>query len=87
MAVCREVMTPDPACCQATDSIVRVAQFMKTEDVGAVPGGDLRLHIEQLRFHTAKVFVHSAAQTFGKDGQVLALRKIPGGIALGFCEL
>jgi len=37
MAVCREVMTPDPACCQATDSIVRVAQFMKTEDVGAVP--------------------------------------------------
>jgi len=37
MAVCREVMTPDPACCQATDSIVRVAQCMKTEDVGAVP--------------------------------------------------
>lgn len=37
MAVCRDVMTPDPACCQTTDSIVRVAQFMKTEDVGAVP--------------------------------------------------
>lgn len=37
MAVCRDVMTPDPACCQITDSIVRVAQFMKTEDVGAVP--------------------------------------------------
>jgi len=37
MAVCREVMTPEPTCCQASDSIVRVAQLMKTEDVGAVP--------------------------------------------------
>lgn len=37
MPVCREVMTPEPACCQTTDSIVRVAQLMKTEDVGAVP--------------------------------------------------
>jgi CBS domain-containing protein len=37
MAVCRDVMTPEPACCQASDSIVRVAQLMKTEDVGAVP--------------------------------------------------
>jgi len=30
-------MTPEPTCCQASDSIVRVAQLMKTEDVGAVP--------------------------------------------------
>jgi CBS domain-containing protein len=37
MAICRDVMTPEPACCQATDTIVRVAQLMKTEDVGAVP--------------------------------------------------
>jgi CBS domain-containing protein len=37
MAVCREVMTPEPTCCHTTDSIVRVAQLMKTEDVGAVP--------------------------------------------------
>jgi len=37
MAVCREVMTAGPACCEATDSIVRVAQVMKTKDVGAVP--------------------------------------------------
>jgi len=37
MAVCREVMTADPACCETTDSIVRVAQVMKTKDVGAVP--------------------------------------------------
>jgi|SRR5262245_26040068 len=37
MAVCREVMTPEPACCHTSDSIVRVAQLMKTEDVGAVP--------------------------------------------------
>jgi CBS domain-containing protein len=37
MAVCRDVMTPEPACCEASDSIVRVAQLMKTEDVGAVP--------------------------------------------------
>ena len=37
MATCAEVMTREPACCQATDSIVRVAQLMKNEDVGAVP--------------------------------------------------
>jgi CBS domain-containing protein len=37
MATCREVMTREPACCQSTDSLVRVAQVMKTEDVGAVP--------------------------------------------------
>ena len=37
MAVCREVMTPEPACCHTSDSIVRVAQLMKTADVGAVP--------------------------------------------------
>lgn len=37
MAVCREVMTPEPAYCQTSDSIVRVAKMMKTEDVGAVP--------------------------------------------------
>jgi len=30
-------MTREPACCQATDSLVRVAQLMKNEDVGAVP--------------------------------------------------
>ena len=37
MAVCREVMTANLACCETTDSIVRVAQVMKTKDVGAVP--------------------------------------------------
>src|ERR1043165_6489770 len=37
MATCREVMTRAPACCQSTDSVVRVAQIMKSEDVGAVP--------------------------------------------------
>jgi CBS domain-containing protein len=37
MAVCREVMTPEPACCHTSDSIVRVAQLMKSADVGAVP--------------------------------------------------
>jgi CBS domain-containing protein len=37
MAVCGEVMTRELACCQSTDSLVRVAQLMKSEDVGAVP--------------------------------------------------
>jgi len=37
MATCREVMTREPVSCQSTDSLVRVAQVMKTEDVGAVP--------------------------------------------------
>lgn len=37
MAKCGEVMTPDPACCEPADSIARVAQVMKAEDVGAVP--------------------------------------------------
>jgi len=37
VAFCRDVMTPEPTCCQATDTISRVAQVMKTEDVGAVP--------------------------------------------------
>ena len=37
MAVCRDVMTREPACCQPTDSLVSVAELMKTQDVGAVP--------------------------------------------------
>jgi len=37
MAVCGEVMTRELACCQTTDSLVRVAQLMKSKDVGAVP--------------------------------------------------
>jgi CBS domain-containing protein len=37
MSTCREVMTREPACCQPTDSLVRVAQTMKSEDVGAIP--------------------------------------------------
>jgi CBS domain-containing protein len=37
MPTCREVMTPDPACCLPTDSVTRVAQIMKQEDVGSVP--------------------------------------------------
>jgi CBS domain-containing protein len=40
MATCREVMTREPACCQTADSLVRVAQIMKTQDVGAVPVAD-----------------------------------------------
>lgn len=37
MAVCRDVMTREPASCQATDSLVAVAQLMKSKDVGGVP--------------------------------------------------
>jgi len=37
MAKCREVMTKDPAYCSASDSIVKVAELMKQQDVGSVP--------------------------------------------------
>ena len=37
MPKCAEVMTREPACCEPGDSIVRAAQLMKSEDVGAVP--------------------------------------------------
>jgi CBS domain-containing protein len=37
MAKCADVMTREPACCEPGDSVVRAAQLMKTEDVGAVP--------------------------------------------------
>jgi CBS domain-containing protein len=37
MPTCKEVMTPDPVCCEPGDSIVQVAQIMKREDVGSVP--------------------------------------------------
>jgi CBS domain-containing protein len=37
MPKCGEVMTREPACCEPGDSIVRAAQLMKSEDVGAVP--------------------------------------------------
>lgn len=37
VAKCSDVMTPDPACCQSTDSVSRVAETMKREDVGSLP--------------------------------------------------
>ena len=37
MRKCSEVMTREPACCEPGESIVKVAQTMKQEDVGSVP--------------------------------------------------
>jgi CBS domain-containing protein len=37
MARCGDVMTREPVCCEPDDSIPRIAQLMKSEDVGAVP--------------------------------------------------
>jgi CBS domain-containing protein len=37
MHKCSEVMTPAPAACEPSDSITRVAEIMKTANVGAVP--------------------------------------------------
>lgn len=37
MPKCKDVMTKDPAACEPGDSVVKVAQIMKREDVGAVP--------------------------------------------------
>jgi CBS domain-containing protein len=37
MAKCRDVMTPDPAAVETGEPLTRVAEIMKSEDVGAVP--------------------------------------------------
>lgn len=37
MPKCSDVMTRDPVCCTPTDSITRVAEIMKEQDVGSVP--------------------------------------------------
>jgi len=34
---CRDVMTKDPICCLPSDPVDKVAQLMKTEDIGPVP--------------------------------------------------
>jgi len=34
---CREMMTPNPACCQASDTVVTAAMMMKSGNYGAVP--------------------------------------------------
>lgn len=35
--ICSEIMTKDPACCLASDSVMKAAQLMKSEDVGPIP--------------------------------------------------
>jgi CBS domain-containing protein len=37
---CGDVMTPDPVCCLATDTVDKAAKIMKMEDVGSVPVTD-----------------------------------------------
>lgn len=37
MPKCSEVMTREPVCCEPADSIAKVAEVMKREDVGSVP--------------------------------------------------
>jgi CBS domain-containing protein len=37
MTTCREVMTSNPTCAVPTDSVERVAQMMKSENVGPIP--------------------------------------------------
>lgn len=37
MPKCRDVMTPDPACCEPNDSVKNAAKIMKQHDVGSVP--------------------------------------------------
>jgi CBS domain-containing protein len=37
MRSCNDVMTPNPTCCAAGDSVISAAEIMKIEDVGAVP--------------------------------------------------
>ena len=35
--ICSEIMTRDPECCLPSDSVMRAAQLMKSEDVGPIP--------------------------------------------------
>lgn len=37
MTTCGDVMTADPVCCLGSDSVDKVAQMMRTEDVGPMP--------------------------------------------------
>ena len=37
MPKCSEVMTSDPVCCVQSDSVTRVAEIMKQQDVGSLP--------------------------------------------------
>lgn len=37
MHTCENVMTKNPICCQPSDSAMKVAQWMKREDIGAIP--------------------------------------------------
>lgn len=34
---CDEIMTVDPKCCLPSDSVIKAAQLMKSEDVGPIP--------------------------------------------------
>ncbi len=43
MPKCSEVMTREPVCCEPADSISKVAEVMKREDVGSVPVVESRI--------------------------------------------
>lgn len=34
---CADIMTPNPICCSATDSVRKAAELMRDEDIGPVP--------------------------------------------------
>lgn len=35
--ICGDIMTPDPVCCTETDSVRKVAELMRDENIGPVP--------------------------------------------------
>ena len=35
--ICSEIMTKDPECCLPSDTVMKAAQLMKSEDVGPIP--------------------------------------------------
>ena len=37
MHTCESVMTKNPTCCQPSDSVMKVAQWMKRENIGSIP--------------------------------------------------
>ena len=37
MKQCHEVMTKDPVCCLANDSVAKAAELMKSQNIGSIP--------------------------------------------------
>lgn len=72
---CEEVMTRNPRCCVPDDTAARIAKFMKTENIGAVPVCDDRHGNKLLGIVTDRDLVmHVLAD--GRDPNTVKVRDI-----------